>query len=444
MDVVVIKNITVSEIIDSSYKEFAMYTLEQRAIPSVIDGMKNVSRKLVYSMSKDHATGKVKVAELGGSLSSYNYHHGEASAMGAVVSLAAEYNNIAPVFDSHGSFGTRLVQEAAAPRYIFVSLSKNFKKYFVDEEVAPVNADVDNPEPAHYLPIIPWVLVNGISGIAVGFKTDILPRQPKDLVKAVAKCIDDRESFLKANKIILPSFPQFKGAVEHVADNQYLTRGIVEYVGKYTYKISEVPIGHDRASYIKILNDLYEADKIKDYEDNCSKEGFGFSVKVSVAQKIEIDKDPIKFFKLEKTHTEILTTLGVDGKLKIFTSVSELIDYFVTYRVKKFDDKLSYDIKKVTAQKSEADYRRKFIKLVIDGTIDFRKLTKAQLLDFVYNNVTEEDFGKKFVSIPLYECTVDSVNELTSKIEDYEVELERLNNTTPTQSYKAALKYCST
>lgn len=440
MDDAMITDVPVSEIIDGAYKEFAMYTLEQRAIPSVIDGFKPVHRKLVYAMLNNHPTGKVKVAELGGMLNSVNYHHGESSAMGAVVSLAAEYNNNAPVFDGHGAFGTRLVQEAASPRYIYASLSKNFKKYFIDEEVAPVNADTDNPEPAHYLPTIPWVLVNGISGIAVGFKTSILPRQPKDLVKAVARCIDDREAFLKANKIILPSFPQFKGVVEHVSENQYLTRGVVEYAGKYTYKITEVPVGHDRASYIKILNDLYEADKIKDYEDNCSKEGFGFSVKVSISQKSDIDKDPVKFFKLEKTHTEILTTLGVDGKLKIFNNVSELIDYFVTYRTTKFQDKLDYDIAKVEAQKYEAEHRREFIKLVIDGKVDFRKVTKAQLLEFIYTNVTDKEFGKKFVSIPLYECTTDSVNELTAKIEQYESELVELNNSTPRNKFKIALK----
>jgi hypothetical protein len=70
MDDAMITDVPVSEIIDGAYKEFAMYTLEQRAIPSAIDGMKPVHRKLVYAMLKDYSTGKVKVAELGGSLSS--------------------------------------------------------------------------------------------------------------------------------------------------------------------------------------------------------------------------------------------------------------------------------------------------------------------------------------------------------------------------------------
>lgn len=434
-----IKDITVNEIIDTSYREFAMYTLEQRAIPSAIDGFKPVFRKLVYSMAKDHPTGKVKLAEIGGSLSSYNYHHGESSAMGAGVSLAAEYMNNAPVLEGHGSFGTRLVQEAAAPRYIFVSLSNNFKKYFIDEEVAPLNSDLDNPEPAHYLPVIPWVLVNGISGIAVGFKADILPRAPKDLIKAVTACITDREKYLKTNKIILPTFPQFRGIVEHVENNQYLTRGIIEYVGKYTYKISEVPVGHDRTSYLKILNDLYEADKIKDYEDNCSKDGFGFSVKVSISQKSIIDKDLIKFFKLEKTHTEILTTLGVDGKLKIFQSVSELVDYFVTYRMVKFGDKLVYERKVQTDKIKRLNHKKDFITAINTGVLNPSGMKKLALEAWITNNIDDSDEARKLAGLPLYSCTLDEVEKLQREIVSSYAILEVLLKTTPESRYRETL-----
>jgi DNA gyrase/topoisomerase IV subunit A len=428
-----------TNIIDTEFREFSMYTIENRAIPSAVDGFKPTQRKLVYAMITEYRGNKIKVAELGGGLAKLNYHHGEGSAQGAAVGLASDWNNNAPVFTGHGNFGSRLVPEAAAPRYIFASLSENFKKYFLDTEVAPKSNDPENPEPAHYLPIIPWVLVNGISGIAVGFKTEILPRSIKDLTSATLECIKNPEKFLKADKPIAPTFPSFKGKVVQTGPNQWKTVGVAMAVGKLAFKISELPIGYDRESYVEFLNTLIDKDLIKDYNDVCSKDGFGFEVKVSIQQKVVIDKDPIKYFKLERSHTEILTTLGYDGKLKIFESVAQLIHYFVEYRTGKFGDKIAYDIAENEASVNELELKVKFIKLVINRKVDFRTSTKQQLLDFVADNVSKEDFAKKFINIPLYECTQDEVNKLEEKIAEKKTVLAQLRKTTPVELYKTRL-----
>ena len=430
---------TLTDIIDREFREFSMYTIENRAIPSAIDGFKPTQRKLVYAMINEHKGNKVKVAELGGGLAKLNYHHGEGSAQGAAIGLGQDWNNNAPIFTGHGNFGSRLVPEAAAPRYIFASLSENFKKFFVDTEVSPKAFDPENPEPAFYLPIIPWVLVNGISGIAVGFKTEILPRSVESLVAATRECLKSPAKFLKANNPITPSFPSFKGNVTHVGGNQWKTCGIIEFIGKNTYKISELPIGFDREAYVEFLNSLLDKDMIRDYDDVCSKDGFGFEVKVSIQQKATIDKDPTKYFKLERTHTEILTTLGYDGKLKIFDSVAELIHYFVTYRTQKFGDKIAYDIVENEQASNELSLKVKFIKLVINNKVDFRKNTKQQLLDFIATNVSTEDFTKKFINIPLYECTQDEVDKLEAKIVEKNKTLEVLRKTTPEELYKTRL-----
>lgn len=430
---------TLTDIIDRELREFSMYTIESRAIPSAIDGLKPTARKLLYAMINEYKGNKTKVAELGGGLAKLNYHHGETSAQGAAVSLGQDWNNNAPLFVGHGNFGSRLVTDAAAPRYIFASLSDNFKKYFIDTEVAPKAFDPENPEPAFYLPIIPWILVNGISGIAVGFKTDILPRSLASLVAATKECIKNPEKYLKANKPITPSFPSFKGSVSQVTDTQWKTSGVIEYVGKYLYKISELPIGFDRASYVELLNDMVDKDLIRDYDDCCSKDGFGFEIKVSMHQKAAIDKDPLKYFKLEKSHTEILTTLGHDGKLKIFDSVAQLVYYFVKYRITKFADKIAYDINQNEVAANEMRLKAKFIKLVISQAIDFRKCTKQQLLDFIAEKVSSEDFAKRFVNIPLYECTQDEVDKLEKNIEGKVEALMLLKETTPEGLYQFQL-----
>lgn len=435
----VIQN-TLTEIVNTELREFSMYTIENRAIPSAIDGLKPTARKLLYAMLTEHNGKKVKISDLGG-ISKFNYHHGESSAISAAVGMAQDWSNNAPLFTGHGNFGSRLVQEAAAPRYIFGSLSENYKKFFVDTEVAPMAFDPENPEPAFYLPIIPWVLVNGISGIAVGFKTDILPHSIEDLVTATKAYLKNPKKFLKDNASIDPTFPHFKGTVTQLAQNQWKTTGIIEYTGKNIFKISELPVGNDREGYVEFLNSLIDKDLIRDYDDTCSKEGFGFEVKVSLQQKLDIEKDPLKYFKLERTHTESLTTLGYDGKLKIFNSVAELIAYFVDYRLSKFADKIAYDTDKIETELNELTHRIKFIELVIGNKVDFKKSTKQQLLDFIAAKVSKDDFAKRFINIPLYECTNDEVENLKQKIADKKAVLAKLEKMTPEGLYNDILKH---
>ena len=432
---------TITEIIDSDLLDYSMYVLQNRAIPSAIDGFKSGGRKLVYTMLNDYPTRKVKVAELAGSIAKYGYHHGEASAEGAVVTLTADWNNNCPIFTGHGNFGSRLVQEAAGSRYIFVSLSQEFKKYFIDHEVTSKSPDPENPEPAYYLPTIPWVLVSGISGIAVGFACNILPRSIKDLTGAVKKYLKDPKKFLKAQEAIAPTFPHFRGTVFQDEANlaTWYTEGIVEYVGKFTYRISELPIGYDRAKYVEFLNDLLDTEKIKDYEDNCSEEGFCFDVKVTAIARDKIDADPIKFFKLRKSHTENITTLGTDGKLKLFDSAADLLAYFCDHRLEKFEEKIVYEKFELLAQISLMTDKAKFIKMVVDRKIDFRQLNKEQLLEVIRTKVTTAEHGKSFINIPLYSCTTDAITVLEETILKHKAQLVELSKTTPIERYLSKL-----
>lgn len=431
---------SIKHVIDTDYRTYSMYVLENRAIPSAIDGLKSVTRKLLYAMEAEGGrNNKKKVSDIGGGLSKYGYHHGETSAMGAAVGMASDWDNNAPLFTGHGNFGSRLIQEAAAARYIFITLSENYNRWFIDTEVAPKSIDEEAPEPAHYLPIIPWVLINGTSGIAVGFASCVLPRSIKDVSAAVKKCIADPGKFLKQNAPIAPTFPSFKGEVVDAGDGTWKTRGIVEYVGKYTYEISELPVGYDREKYVEFLNGLVDDGKIKDYDDNCSKAGFGFTVKVSGDHRTKIDVDPIKYFKLEKSHSENLTTLDEHGKLKIFGSVAELVHHFVKYRQTKFQEKLEYECDQLNSRIDLLADKIKFIGMVIDSKIDFKKVTKEQLLHIIFTKVTEAEHGKRFVNIPLYECTSDVVAALKAELAKTQTELKTLKKVTVNERYLEVL-----
>lgn len=434
-----IVNRSLKDIIDKDFKSYAMYVLESRALPSAIDGQKIVGRKLIYSMLKNHKTGKVKIAEVSGSLSSVNYAHGEASAASACVNMAAPYKNNAAVFEHHGSFGSRLVQESASPRYIYASLSSVFKKYFADEEVLPQNKSIDDPEPAHYLPIIPWALVNGSEGIAVGYKHTVLPRSIKDVTKAVRTYLKDPAKFLKESKTILPTFPDFRGEVLHVEGNKYATTGIAKYIGKYTYEISELPIGYDRAEYVQVLVDMEEKGLIKSFSDECSKSGFCFHVKVSVTARDQIDKDAIKYFKLQKTVTEQWNLIGTDHKLIQFSGPHELIDYFVKYRINKCGEKIQWEIANVNDIIKRLNWRLNFIEAIVNKELVPSGMSKKQLEQWITDHIATDTDALRLAGIPLYSCTTDEVETLKKEIEVKHEELQKLLKTTSEDRYTSML-----
>ena len=150
----------ISKVAANEWKSFAMYTVESRAIPNMIDGLKPVQRFYLYSSLVNSKKDFKKVSAVSGIISDYGYNHGESSAAGAGQLMAATWNNNICLIEGRGSFGTRLVQEAGAARYVYSRVHDNFSKYVKDIDLSPIHEDPEHEPPAFYLPIIPMVLVN--------------------------------------------------------------------------------------------------------------------------------------------------------------------------------------------------------------------------------------------------------------------------------------------
>lgn len=431
---------TITDIIDNEYKEYSMYVVECRAIPSYIDGFKSVSRKIIYSALNHFKGKKVKVSELGTSIASVaNYHHGEISAMGAAVTLGAKWQNNVPLLETQGNFGSRLIQGAAAPRYIFANLSKDFYKYFTDFSVCNKHSDIENPEPQQYLPIIPWVLVNGIEGIAVGFACRYLPHDPKDIAKA---CIKAVKGNLKDNIDYIPvKLPDFNGEIIQDAHDRIITRGIVERVKRNTWLITEVPYGYDREKFFLHLDKMMEKNLIQDFEDQCNKNGFMFSVKMDGSQDEECSKDPISYFKLERPFTENYTALDEFGKLVVFDSKNAIIRRFVDFRLKKVQERIDFDIKEFEIQLNWYNIKMAFIRDVVNKNINLLDFSKKQLFDYCINRYnTTDEIGTRLIGTPVYNMTIDAIADLQSKIDETEAEIENLKSSDAKEVYLNMLK----
>lgn len=419
------------ELLNRDYREYAMYVIEQRAIPSLVDGMKPVQRMLYHAMQTLYKKGEVKCSEVAGTLPSFGYAHGEVSAQDAVCLMGKAWRNNLPMFIGHGNFGSRSVHESASPRYIYVSNNPVAEEIFSDFDVIPKNED--SAVPSHYLPIVPMVLVNGTDGVAVGFATSILMRSLSDVISMVTECLKTGD----VKSTPLPSFPNFRGKVLNPEPSKYIIQGLIEQgTGKKsnTFTISELPWGYDRRKYVEFLAELVETKSISDFNDNCGKNGFNFTVKMTPEQREVAEKDLIKFFDLSVSVTENYTLIDQSGNLIVFDSVPEIVKHFCRYRVVKRQQQINFNIDKLQSLIVANEAKQKFIETVIKTGVDvISKWTLKQLKQFV-SDMGYVDYTQQLIGIPIYGFTEDEVADLKSKTEKLRTEMKTLQSTDPSKS----------
>jgi len=428
----------ISRVASNEWLSFAMYTVESRAIPNMIDGLKPVQRFYLYSSILNSKRDFKKVSAVAGIISDYGYNHGEASAAGAGQLMAATWNNNICLVEGRGSFGTRLVQEAGAPRYVYTRLSENFDKYLRDADLAPAHDDPEHEPPAFYLPVIPLVLANGTKGIATGFATNILPRDPDSLSRVC------REYVVNGNLTNKPTvkFPEFNGDVTYdPVDERYIVTGKYEKTSKTVLTITEVPYGYDRESYVKILDKLEDDNDIVSYEDLCDKQGFRFEIKLKQTGSSSWNHNKIvSKFKLSKPFSENLTVIGPDGKLREYKDEMQLIKDFCDYRLTILN-------KRIEARKAEAieevrwlDVKRQFIGAVLEDNIIFKNRKKADVSKQILN-VTDALSGDvdRLLRINILSLTDEMVKELEKDIKAAQKELRYWNKQTPKSQFEKDL-----
>lgn len=412
-------------IIDNEALAYAMYTVENRAIPNMIDGLKPVQRFVIaraLELGRGNRDKFHKLASIAGGVADIGYHHGEGSAQDAGALMANTWNNNYPILDGQGNFGSRLVQEAAASRYIFARVGKNFFDMYKDSEYAPRHKDKEHIPPAYYLPIVPVVLLNGISGIATGYATDILPHDLASVKKSVVEAVEGKE--VSEPKV---SFPEFKGEVIEV-DGRWELHGKYKFTSRTQMSIEEIPYKYDREKYVKILDELEDKGFIT-WDDACDEHGFGFKVKFRKEYMLgETEEERhakiMKDFGLIERRSQNITVVNELGKLKVYEKASELIRDFVEVRKKFVQIRIDGNLKLTEEAFKLALAKAKFIKDVIDGVVVIQGKTRKQLIDEVSKNETYGDYAEKLVAMNIFHITSDEAKKLAleakSKKEEHE------------------------
>jgi DNA topoisomerase-2 len=434
-----IKTKTVTEYLDQDYAQYGMYTLENRAIPSIIDGFKPTQRKIIFIADKVWRSGSekpLKIFQLGGRIAAdAHYHHGDGSLNGAIVGMAQSFKNSLPLLEEIGQFGSLRSPEAGAPRYISTKLTKNFRLLYKDFELLQNQIEEGNEiEPNFFLPIIPTVLLNGSSGIAVGFATNILNRNPLDLIEACQRVMQGK----KPGKL-LPWWKDYAGPVEQVeSTNQYVMRGVYRVLNTTTVEITELPPSMTFQKYEAHLNSLLDKGTVHSYEDNSSS-GVRYTLKFARATLNDlIAKNKLdQLLKMVETETENLTCLDERGKLIIFSNVSDLIEYFVKFRMEFYSKRKAYLINKYSDELDFLSNRARFVKLIIDGKLKISNRPKAEITEDLQKLKFNEVSGSYsyLLNMPIHSLTRETYENLMKEVESKTAQLEKVKTTEPTDMY---------
>lgn len=336
-----------SKYIESERREYSLYVMQNRALPSVCDGLKAAGRRVLWTGRSGE---KFKTATLAGATMPI-HPHGEAS--GSINTLAAPYGNNIPLFKGYGAFGTMLDPTAyGAARYTSVATSKfTDDVMFRDIEIIPMMPNYDDTleEPVHFLPLVPVVLLNPSEGIAVGFATNILPRTLDDLINAQIAHLQGK----KIPTTLLPAFTPLNNTATSMEGRVAYFDGSYETINATTIRITNLPYGQSHEKVVAKLDTLCETGTVTDYTDR-SKDKINIEVKFKkgVLSKME-QADVLKTLALTVKHNENLNVLDFTGQGVWSADPLDLIkkftDWRLTWYVKRYErlrDLLKIDLQR--------------------------------------------------------------------------------------------------
>jgi len=433
---------SVDDFFDNEYCEYAKYTISSRAIPSAVDGFKPSQRKIAYAANRLWKTGNekpMKVFQLGGQAAAISFfHHG--SLDGTIVGMTQEFKNSMPIFQGVGQFGSLRSPVAGASRYIGVKFNENFRLLYKDFELTtPKFEEGEEIEPHFFLPIIPTVLLNGGSGIAVGFATNILNRHPLDLINACLSQLDGGEI-----PVLKPWINGFWGDVE-LADGSvrsWVFKGKWEVKNTSTVEITEIPPSFTYEKYESHLDGMVEKGVISSYEDH-STDKVKYILKFPRTGLAEIlKKDKLSdLLKMREGEGENLTTLDENGKLRVFERAEDLVRWFVQFRLSYYQKRKDLLISELFSEIAVLDAKAKFIDAVINKRIVIANQKKPDIIKSieVEGIMKQDDSYDYLLGMPLWSLTYERFAELQRKMSQKMKEKSKLEKTAHQELYRCDL-----
>jgi len=368
-----ILSVHLQEEMQSSYLDYSMSVITQRALPDVFDGLKPSNRRILVAMNDLNLAPNRpyrKCAKIAGDTSG-NYHpHGEQVVYPTLVRMAQDFNMRYPLVDGQGNFGSIDGDAAAAMRYTEARLTPLAMEMLADMEKDTVgftaNYDNTRKEPTVLPGKFPNLICNGTSGIAVGMAANIPPHNLSESVDALTAMIDNPE--ISDDEILElipgPDFPTGgiilgrMGIISaHKTGRGKITlraRANIETLksGKQNIIISEIPFQVNKSNLLSTMAQLVRDKKlegISDLRDESDRDG--------MRVVIELKRDAVPEVTLNQLfkHTQMQVTFGVinlalvDGAPKLL-SFRNLLEEFLKHRHDVVMRRTQFDLNKAEAR----------------------------------------------------------------------------------------------
>lgn len=419
-----LEKISLADIVKSEYRTYQIYTLMDRAIPHLQDGLKPSQRRILYTLFKNKAKGLMKVSGVTGQVLTL-HPHGPASIESAVINLAQDFafSNNYPLIDKKGYFGERMETQAAAGRYIECKLGKVAELLLFDDlnqvKMIP-NYDERATEPQELLPKLPIMLLNGAEGIGTGFSSAIPAFKHTDIINSMIFYIERG----KARKLV-PWNRYYDQKTEQDKSGRIIYRTRFEKRGDKIF-ITELPKGYDAKKVYNYLNKHIEADFIKDYVDS------------SVDNHIEIElifkrgkQPPIdvveKNMGVKSTLVPNYTLISERG-VRIFSKAEEIIELFTEQRLKVVKKRYELLVEECDYNIEKNNEIIRFIKEKHYAQAE-KKANRSSFVDYLKQKKFK--FGEYLVDMAIYRMTKEEVSKRELLIKEDKTKLK---------SYKAILK----
>lgn len=352
-----IQRINIEEQMKSAYIDYSMSVIVSRALPDVRDGLKPVHRRILYDMEKlgIHSGGQTrKSARIVGDVLGKYHPHGDSSVYEAMVRLAQDWSTRYPLVFGQGNFGSVGGDPPAAQRYTEAKLTLAGEEVLSDLDKDTVdfvpNFDGEEKEPVVLPAKLPLLLLNGVSGIAVGMATNMAPHNLSEVCDGIIAYIDNNEITTDElmEHIKGPDFPTggsilgLQGIKEayDTGKGRIIVRGttdieVSEKNGRETIVIKEIPFMVNKTELLKQIANLVETKKVEDIayvnDESDRKTGMRLVVKLKLGSMSSVVLN--KLYK----HTELQTSFSVnnvalaDGRPRLL-NLKQLIKYYVRHR----------------------------------------------------------------------------------------------------------------
>lgn len=393
----------------TSYLDYSMSVIVSRALPDVRDGLKPVHRRILFGMNElgmAHSKAYKKSARIVGEVLGKYHPHGDSAVYDTMVRMAQDFSLRYLMVDGQGNFGSLDGDSAAAMRYTEVRMTRYSEEIMRDIEKETVefrpNFDDTLMEPTVMPTVVPNLLVNGSSGIAVGMATNIPPHNMREIIEALIRVVDEPElDDADLMRIVTgPDFPT--GGIIHGLSGireAYLTgrgrvvvraRASVEQIrnNREQIVITQIPYQVNKTNILEKIADLVRnkiLEGISDLRDESDKDG--------VRIVIELKREAIPQVVLNNLfkHTQLQTTFGVimlalvDGIPKVLT-LKQMLQHFIDFRHEVIVRRTQYDLQKA----EEAAHILEGLKIALDH-ID-------EVIAIIRGSASTEDAKRNLIS----------------------------------------------